>query len=290
MGKYIKLFNTVQEYQAYASDISKFILPNVSLCEDEKKPYINPFTGSKILCKYNVTSTESATTLLGNTNNVSSMIVDDAEQEVENSYTFDKTGEHTVLFTLADGVTSIGPTAFQGCSALASVIIGNSVTSIGSGTFAGCSGLTSVTISDSVTSIGPGAFQNCRGLISVTIPDSVTYIGNAAFQYCSALTSITIPDSVTSISAGAFADCSGLINVTIGNSISDISYGAFNNCSALTNIICNTTKAPLISNNTFQNVKTGGALIVPVGSTGYDVWMGTGNYYLGKYNWTKVEQ
>jgi hypothetical protein len=25
-------------------------------------------------------------------------------------------------------------------------------------------------------------------------------------------------------------------------------------------------------------------------STGYDVWMGTGDYYLGKYNWTKVEQ
>ena len=25
-------------------------------------------------------------------------------------------------------------------------------------------------------------------------------------------------------------------------------------------------------------------------TTGYDTWMGTGNYYLGKYNWTKVEQ
>jgi hypothetical protein len=29
---------------------------------------------------------------------------------------------------------------------------------------------------------------------------------------------------------------------------------------------------------------------VPSGSSGYDVWMGTGNYYLGKYNWTMVEQ
>jgi len=29
---------------------------------------------------------------------------------------------------------------------------------------------------------------------------------------------------------------------------------------------------------------------VPSGSTGYDVWMGTGDYYLGKYNWTKTEQ
>jgi hypothetical protein len=31
-------------------------------------------------------------------------------------------------------------------------------------------------------------------------------------------------------------------------------------------------------------------LYVPTGSTGYNVWMGTGKYYLGKYGWTKVEQ
>jgi hypothetical protein len=39
-----------------------------------------------------------------------------------------------------------------------------------------------------------------------------------------------------------------------------------------------------------MNVKTNGTLTVPTGSSGYDVWMGTGNYYLGKYHWTKVEQ
>ena len=44
-----------------------------------------------------------------------------------------------------------------------------------------------------------------------------------------------------------------------------------------------------ISKDTFKNVKTGGTLRVPAGSTGYDIWMGTGDYYLGKYNWNKVE-
>jgi hypothetical protein len=29
---------------------------------------------------------------------------------------------------------------------------------------------------------------------------------------------------------------------------------------------------------------------MPASSTGYDRWMGTGNYYLGLYNWTKIEQ
>jgi hypothetical protein len=40
----------------------------------------------------------------------------------------------------------------------------------------------------------------------------------------------------------------------------------------------------------FSSVKTGDTLTVPSGSTGYDVWMGTGNYYLGKYGWKKVYQ
>ena len=59
-----------------------------------------------------------------------------------------------------------------------------SVTSIGGTAFFGCSGLTSVTIPNSVTSIGDGAFRECSGLTSVTIPNSVTSIGDGAFEYC----------------------------------------------------------------------------------------------------------
>ena len=67
-------------------------------------------------------------------------------------------------------------------SGLTSVTIPDSVTSIGNSAFYGCSGLTSVTIPDSVTSIGDSAFYGCSGLTSVTIPDSVTSIGNSAFS------------------------------------------------------------------------------------------------------------
>lgn len=57
-----------------------------------------------------------------------------------------------------------------------------SVTSIGGSAFNGCSRLTSVTIPNSVTSIGENAFQGCSGLTSVTIPNSVTSIGSYAFS------------------------------------------------------------------------------------------------------------
>ncbi len=67
-------------------------------------------------------------------------------------------------------------------------IIPNSVTSIGDSAFYGCSSLTSITIPDSVTSIGGYAFEGCTSLTNITIPDSVTSIGDWAFVNCSSLT------------------------------------------------------------------------------------------------------
>ena len=64
------------------------------------------------------------------------------------------------------------------------VIIGNRVTSIGNSAFYGCSSLTSVTIPNSVTTIGKTAFSYCNSLTSVTIPNSVTTIGVGAFYIC----------------------------------------------------------------------------------------------------------
>ena len=163
-------------------------------------------------------------------------------------------------------VTSIGNSAFYGCSGLTSVTIPNSVTFIGKYAFCDCSGLitlnfnaincqdfedsyfngnycgsfgnslTTVNIGDSVQRIPAHFVKFCRGLTSVTIPNGVTSIGEKAFEGCSGLTSVTIPNSVISIGGGAFSACSGLTSVTIGNSVASIGEWAFSCCSGLTSV------------------------------------------------------
>lgn len=69
--------------------------------------------------------------------------------------------------------------------AIRSYIIPSSVTSIGDSAFAGCSSLSNIAIPSSVNSIGDKAFWNCCSLSSIVIPNSVTSIGDRAFDNCS---------------------------------------------------------------------------------------------------------
>ena len=101
-------------------------------------------------------------------------------------------------------------TLISGCK---NTTIPNSVSSIGSSAFSGCSALTSITIPNSVSSIGSSAFSGCSALTSVTIPNSVKSIDGNAFSGCTSLTSVTIGSGIKSIEYGAFAECTELTDV-----------------------------------------------------------------------------
>ena len=287
---YLKLFQTEQERQACV-EIQEYVSYTVE--NDEVNIMNLPF-----FCKLTLNNGE-VVKIEGSGELTSAMISRYKSTTVSvevgelctsiGSYAFNNCGSLTSV-TIGNSVTSISEGAFQGCASLTSITIPNGVTSIGSNAFNYCKSLTSIPIPNSVTSIGGYAFNNCSGLTSITIPNSVTSISEGAFQGCASLTSITIPNGVTSIGSDAFNNCSGLTSITIPNSVTSIGGYAFENCSGLTSITSLATTAPTIVSSTFQNVKTGGTLHVPSGSSGYDTWMQNANYYLGKYNWTKVEQ
>ena len=151
-------------------------------------------------------------------------------------------------------VTSIGSSAFQGCSSLTSISIPTNVASIGDYAFYACTSLSNITIPSSVTSMGAGVFYNCSGLTGITIPNSVNSIGEQAFYACSGLTSITIPGSLTSIGASAFRNCSGLTSITIPDSVTSIGSSAFYNCSNLASAEFDGF-APSIGSQVFENTQ-----------------------------------
>ena len=114
-------------------------------------------------------------------------------------------GNQVESFIFGEKVEAIPKNICSGMYKLTSVTIPNSVTSIGNSAFYGCSGLTSVIIGNSVTSIGNSAFYGCSGLTSVTIPGSVTSIGTSAFNMCYNLKSIyPLPITPPAIESSTF--------------------------------------------------------------------------------------
>ena len=145
-------------------------------------------------------------------------------------------GKTETIYSIPDGVISIGNHAFTACRNLKNIIIPISVTNIFEYAFSGCHSLTNIEIPDSVTNIADSAFLLCRGLTSITIPKNVTCIASATFYGCDSLKRVTIPDTVASIEGYAFYGCSSLTSVTIPNSVTSINEGAFSQCSSLTRV------------------------------------------------------
>ncbi len=161
----------------------------------------------------------------------------------------------------ADGYTivSIGDNAFKNQTDLVEVVIPNTVTSIGASAFEGCTALGTldhpVVVPASVTSVGVDAFKGTWWLDN-TLPNGVIYINNILYIYkgeMPANTAIDIAEGTTTILSGAFKDCTGLTSVTIPATVTAIGSQAFDGCSSLTSVTVNNPTPVGISSNTFSN-------------------------------------
>ncbi len=172
---------------------------------------------------------------------------------------------------------SINDYAFVNCSSLKTITIPDSVQAIGWSAFEDCSNLTGVYIGDiaawcaidfgnsyanplfyahnlylngvlvtelkipdSVTSIGSNAFLECSSLTSITFGENsqLTSISWSAFEDCSNLTKVTLEEKsqLTTIGSSAFSRCSSLMSITIPDSVTSIGSYVFEDCSSLTNV------------------------------------------------------
>ena len=166
-------------------------------------------------------------------------------------------------------VTSIGASAFYGCSGLTGdLTLPNSIKTIGTQAFSHCTGFNgTLTLPNSLTTIGENAFDGCSKLTgNLTLPNSITSIGAAAFMNCSGFKgTLTLPNTITSIENGVFFRCSGLTgDLTLSNSIKSIKYLAFSGCTGFNGTLTLPSSITTIGNSAFSGCSGfTGTLILP---------------------------
>jgi hypothetical protein len=137
--------------------------------------------------------------------------------------------------TIPEGYTSIGESAFSGCTGLTEIMLPESLTAVGKMAFYYCIGLTSIKLPENLTSLGESAFSGC-GLTEINLPKSFASTGESAFNGCTELKYIKLPQGITSIGKYTFSGCTGLKEIKLPEGLASIGDSAFSGCTGLKEI------------------------------------------------------
>lgn len=126
---------------------------------------------------------------------------------------------------IPNGVTRIEFNAFDMCSSLQSVAIHN-VQYIGNYAFQNCTLLTNIQLGEAIDSIGEFAFSECSVMPTLTLPRSLQYIGQGAFSN-TGIVSLTIEAESIATSEGWVRPFSVVDTLTIGRYVHNVPYLLF---------------------------------------------------------------
>jgi len=127
------------------------------------------------------------------------------------------TSETVASITVPETVTSVGDRAFAELGSVELEIKG-ALTSVGESAFLGCTGLKRITLGEGLTEIPVEAFADCTALKEFVLPKSVTAIRENALEGCTSVVTVLLYSGVTEIEDSAFDDCTALKTVLYGGS------------------------------------------------------------------------
>ena len=125
-------------------------------------------------------------------------------------------------------VTSIGKSAFAGCSSIEDIQFPDSLKIIGKSAFESCTNLLGVPQwSENLKTIGESAFKNCWQLSYVHLPKGLETIKRSAFERCVKLTDVNLSKGLKTIEDSAFKDCNNLGYIYLPEGLETIGESAF---------------------------------------------------------------
>ena len=196
MSKYLNVFNTLAEYQAFSAS-TEYVQPNVALVKEtnvlyydygNNKPQPN-YTDYKVSSK-SLVSDGGDTYGLGE--NLYLNYIPSGVTSLKNAFS-NWSNLKEVTCEIPDGVTSMSAT-FGGCRSLVTAPeIPSGVTDMNN-TFAGCSSLVNVPVIPSGVTSMNSTFRNCTSLKEVTFLHTTPPSYNNTLSGCSKLETIYVPD------------------------------------------------------------------------------------------------
>lgn len=160
-----------------------------------------------------------------------------------------------ITFETSSNLTEISDYAFNGCSALKTIVLPNGLKKFGYRVFKLCTSLTEITMPNTVTegnqifgidgaikkvtfengikTIPAEFLRNAYTLESVSFGTTVISIGTRAFYNCKSLKSVSLPATVTKIGTSTFYNCAAMTKVTMSKNVTKIGKYAFKKCSKL---------------------------------------------------------